>query len=320
MLRLEDGRFRNLHPHPSHGWTDLLRWQFGLGPRERPMVDGTILPAYRPEWVPVDIERISRPPRHSIQVTWIGHSTFLIQVAGLNFLTDPVFGRTCSPFPTWRLRRRAPLPIAFERLPSIHAVLLSHNHYDHLESRTVRRLGHQPVWLVPLGNAAWFAQRRHENVLEIDWWQEAELGPVSITAVPAQHWSGRTPLDQNLTLWCGYVLRTPAGSIYFAGDSGYAPFFVDIGHRLGPMRLSLLPIGSYQPRWFMAPMHLNPEEAVRVHLDVRSELSIGMHWGTFRLSDEPMAEPPIALRHQLARRHESAAAFRTLQIGETLVI
>lgn len=320
MLRLEDGRFRNLHPHPQHGWMDLLRWRLGFGPRERPIVDRTILPEYQPDWEPVDLERISRPSRKNIQLTWIGHSTFLIQVAGMNFLTDPVFGRFPSPTPMWRLRRRAPVPVKLASLPTIHGVLLSHNHYDHLEARMVKRLGNEATWIAPLGNAAWFKQRGHDNVLEIDWWQEAEFGPVSVVAVPAQHFSARTPFDRNLTLWCGFVLRTPVGNIYFAGDSGYAPFFADIGRHLGPMKLSLIPIGAYQPRWFMAPMHMNPEEAVRVHLDVRSELSVAMHWGTFSLSDEPMAEPPIALRHTLARRHVSGAAFRTMRIGETLVI
>lgn len=321
MLRLEDGRFRNLHPHPPHGWLDLLRWQLGLGPRERAAVDRTVLPkSYQPDWTPVDVERISRPNRQKIQLTWIGHSTFLIQVAGMNLLTDPIFGRHCAPYPSWRLRRRAPLPVRLESLPPIHGVLLSHNHFDHLEARTVRRLGRDPTWFVPIGNAAWFQQRGLDNVLEMDWWQEAEFGPISVIAVPAQHFSARTPFDRNLTLWCGFVLRTGAGHIYFAGDSGYGPFFVDIGNHLGPMRLSLIPIGAYQPRWFMAPIHMNPEEAVRVHLDVRSELSVAMHWGTFKLTDEPLAEPPIALRHHLARRRVSATTFRTMRIGETLVI
>jgi N-acyl-phosphatidylethanolamine-hydrolysing phospholipase D len=138
--------------------------------------------------------------------------------------------------------------------------------------------------------------------------------------VPAQHFSSRTPFDRNLTLWCGFVLRTKLGNIYFAGDSGYSPLFSDIGTHLGPMRLSMIPIGAYQPRWFMAPVHVNPEEAVRVHVDVRSEFSIGMHWGTFGLTDEPMAEPPIALRHHLARRHLAATSFRTLRFGETVVL
>jgi N-acyl-phosphatidylethanolamine-hydrolysing phospholipase D len=320
MLRLEDGRFRNLHPHPRHGWLDLLRWQFGLGPREQPLVDHSVLPAFQPDAVPADLERISRPSRKHIQVTWIGHATFLIQVAGINLLTDPVFGRFCAPYPFPRLRRRVPLPVRLESLLPIHGVLLSHNHYDHLEVRTARKLDREPTWFIPLGNGEWFRQRKLENTVEMDWWHEADLGPISIISVPAQHFSARTPFDRNLTLWAGYVLRTPHGMIYFAGDSGYAPVFADIGNHLGPMRLSLIPIGAYAPRWFMAPVHMNPEEAVRVHLDVRSEFSIGMHWGTFRLADEPLAEPPIALRHALARRHVSANVFRTMRIGETLVL
>lgn len=321
MLRVEDGKFRNLHPHPRRGWWDLLRWQFGLGPRERATVDRTVLPkAYDPEVEPVDVMKIRRPPRENIQLTWIGHATFLLQVDGLNFLTDPVFARFCAPWPMWSLRRRAPLPLRLEQLPTIHGVLVSHNHYDHLDASVVRHLPNDVTWFVPLGLGEWFRQRGVDNLVEMDWWQEAEYGPVSVVAVPAQHFSSRTPFDRNLTLWCGFVLRTKYGNIYFVGDSGYAPTFADIGHHLGPMRLSLIPIGAYQPRWFLAPMHLNPDEAVRVHLDVRSEFSVGMHWGTFNLTDEPLAEPPIALRHQLARRHVPATSFRTLRFGETIVL
>ncbi|MGH8018858.1 MAG: MBL fold metallo-hydrolase [Opitutaceae bacterium] len=320
MLRVENGRFCNLHPHPAHGLLDLLRWKFRLGPKERPTVDRSIIPRFRPEARRVDRSRLDRPSRSHIQVTWIGHSTFLIQVAGFNFLTDPVFGRTCAPFPTFALRRRVPLPLRLQELPPIHGVLLSHNHYDHLELRTVRRLDRSATWFVPLGNGEWFRQRKQDNFVELDWWHETEIGPISIVCVPAQHFSSRSPFDRNLTLWAGFVLRTPLGNIYFAGDSGYAPLFADIGNHLGPMQVSLIPIGAYSPRWFMAPVHLNPEEAVRVHLDVRSRFSIASHWGTFKLTDEPLAEPPIALRHALARKHVPATAFRTLRIGETLLI
>ncbi len=320
MLRLENGRFRNLHPHPRHGLLDLFRWKSGLGPRERAVVDRSVLPAFAVEAERTDPARLHAPPRDRVQLTWIGHTTFLIQVAGINLLTDPVFGKFCAPLPLPSLRRRAPLPIALEGLPPIHAVLLSHNHYDHLELATARKLDREPTWFVPLGNAAWFRQRGLENHLEMDWWRETELGPLSIICVPAQHFSSRTPFDRDLTLWAGFVLRTPVGMVYFAGDSGYSPIFADIGNHLGPMRLSLIPIGAYQPRWFMAPVHMNPEEAVRVHLDVRSEFSVGSHWGTFKLTDEPMAEPPIALRHALARRHVPATAFRTMRIGETMLV
>lgn len=321
MLRLQDGHFRNLHPHPAHRFRDVLRWKLRLGRKETPMVDRVVLPKrYQAEAVAADLERISRPGRDQIQITWIGHATFLIQVDGVNILTDPVFGRFCAPFPAWSLRRRVPLPARIDNLRPIHAVLLSHNHYDHLEVRSVRELGNETTWFVPLGNGAWFRERDHGRLVEMDWWQEANLGPVSIISVPAQHFSGRTAFDRNLTLWSGYVIRTRIGNIYFAGDSGYSPSFVDIGEHLGPMRVSMIPIGAYQPRWFMASMHMNPEEAVRVHLDVRSEFSIGMHWGTFCLTDEPMAEPPIVLRHSLARRRVPATSFRTLRIGETVVL
>jgi N-acyl-phosphatidylethanolamine-hydrolysing phospholipase D len=254
-----------------------------------------------------------------IQVTWIGHDTFLIQVAGRNFLTDPIFSERCSPLTFLGPRRQVPPGVPFEALPRIDLVAISHNHYDHLDEPTVRRLGDSLPYFVPLGLADWFKSLGRNQVREFDWWQSEALGPVRLTCVPAQHFSMRTPFDRNHTLWCGWVLETPAGNIYFAGCSGYSPDFQEIGTRFGPLKLSLIPIGCYQPRWFMRPMHLNPPEAVTVHRELRSRHSIGIHWGTFRLTDEPMGEPPVYLEKALQEAGVPPEEFITMGIGETRI-
>jgi N-acyl-phosphatidylethanolamine-hydrolysing phospholipase D len=170
---------------------------------------------------------------------------------------------------------------------------------------------------VPLGLAAWFQASGLEKVTELDWWQSAVLGPVRFHSVPVQHFSQRTPFNRNQSLWCGWVLETPAGKIFFGGDTGYSQDFQEIGARFGPLRLALLPIGGYQPRWFMKSMHLNPPEAVRVHRDLRARVSIGMHWGTFKLTDEPLGEPPVYLQQTLREAGIPPEQFITLGIGET---
>ncbi len=312
--------FRNPHlPAGGRKFRDFLAWQLGLGPKETPALPPAEVPAYHPRIVAPDLERLRNPDPQTIQVTWIGHDTFLIQVAGLNLLTDPIFSERCSPVSFLGPQRKAPPGVAFESLPRIDAVIISHNHYDHLDAPTVQRLGNGPQYFVPLGLAAWFKGLGLNNVREFDWWQAAALGPIQLTSVPAQHFSMRTPFDRNRTLWCGWVLETLAGPLYFAGCSGYSPDFQKIGAHFGPLRLALIPIGCYQPRWFMAPMHVNPPEAVRAHRELLSRQSIGIHWGTFRLTDEPMGEPPLYLEKALKEAGVPPEEFITLAIGETKV-
>lgn len=309
--------FRNPHlPDASRAW-EFLRWRLGLGPGERSALPVEAAGPFRPPVKPPDLNGIHHPDPGVIQLTWVGHATFLIQVAGLNILTDPMFSERASPLSFIGPQRTAPPGIPLGDLPRIDAVVVSHNHYDHLDLATVRRLGQAPRFLVPLGLAAWFKNLGLDRVTELDWWQSASLGPLRAVSVPVQHFSLRTPFNHNQSLWCGWVLETPAGNLFFAGDTGYSPDFAAIGARYGPMRLALIPIGGYQPRWFMGPMHVNPPEAIQVHLDVRSRQSVGMHWGTFKLTDEPLEEPPRYLGQALRDAGISPDRFITMKIGET---
>jgi len=264
-----------------------------------------------------DLNHISSPSLEKIQVTWIGQSTFLLQVNGLNILTDPVFSRHASPVPTPQSRRRVPLGMTLQELPPIDVVIISHNHYDHLDAATVKELGNRPRYFVPLKLREWFRKQGITNVVELDWWQVAEFGPVRFHCVPAQHFSARGLGDRNRTLWCGWVMETSRGRIYFAGDSGYFPGFREIGRRLGPMRLAFIPIGAYYPRSALKNIHISPAEAVIVHREVGSQQSIGMHWGTFKFGKEPLAEPPLYLQKALKDALIPSEAFMVFKIGET---
>ncbi len=324
MAELSDhqtsGRFKNTYLNAKSRRADFFRWRFGLGPKEKPALAPETVPAYQPQVVTPDLNRLNHPDPETIQITWIGHDTFLIQVAGLNILTDPIFSDHASPLNFIGPKRIIPLPLQQEDLPLIQATIISHNHYDHLDSATITKLGNTTKFFVPLGLSPWFRNLGVDDVMELDWWQAAEFGSVRLHCVPAQHFSMRTPFDANQTLWSGWVMATPAGNIFYAGDTGYSPDFQKIGRRLGPMRLALIPIGGYMPRWFMKPMHLNPAEAVMVHQDVGSRQSIGMHWGTFKLTEEPLAEPPLFLEKVLKQKSIKLDEFTILNIGETKIL
>lgn len=261
--------------------------------------------------------------KENIRITFINHSTFLIQVDGLNILTDPIYSKRASPF-GWAGPKRMRLPgIKFEDLPRIDAVLISHNHYDHLDLPTLRTIfgGHHPKFITPLGVKALLENESISSVIDLDWWQQSNLSDsVSVTAVPAQHFSGRGFFDRDATLWCGYVIKTSKGSIYFAGDTGYHPtMFKEIGDRSGPIKISLVPIGAYKPYWFMSAVHTSPEDAVKVHLDLKSEQSIGIHFGTFPLADEGYTEPVKDLASALSKHKVSERSFITLKQGEVRI-
>ena len=258
-------------------------------------------------------------------LTWIGHSTFLWQFQGINLITDPHLTDRASPVSFAGPKRIVKPAISLNDLPELDVVLISHNHYDHLDKKTVlgivkRQKENPPLFLVPLGMKEWFADIGiKQKVVELDWWQTHQVGGWKYHAVPVQHWSRRGLVDTNKVLWAGWVVESPEKRFFFAGDTGYSKDFQDIGERFGNMDLSLIPIGAYAPRWFMKDMHCNPEEAVLIHLDVKSQKSIGMHWGTFlNLTDEPLEEPPLKLARVLKEKEIDQDRFTTMKHGETL--
>ena len=261
-----------------------------------------------------------RPPTRehaAAVVTFIGHDTFLIQTAAGNILTDPVYADRVGPFNRLGPRRVRPPAVRFEDLPPIALVLVSHNHYDHCDRPTLARLARRfdPIVVTPLGNGALVRKAGIRHVEELDWWQASSRTPLPVTVTPAQHFSARTPFDRNRALWGGFLLEAGGLTIYFAGDTGYAPVFREIRQRLGAPDLALLPIGAYEPRWFMGVVHMNPAEAVQAHLDLGAQRSIGMHFGTFQLTTEGMQAPVRALD---AARGMSREEFCAPEFGETV--
>jgi L-ascorbate metabolism protein UlaG (beta-lactamase superfamily) len=306
------GRFMVQSHDRTAGFKDILKWQ----------ANGS-----RVKW-PRDLpNKIYAPPNlreygDGLVVTWIGHSTVLIQTAGVNILTDPFFSRRASPLSfAGPSRVRAP-GIALSDLPPIDVVLLSHNHYDHMDLPSLRALSknHKAALLTPLGN------QRHLHsvgpgleISELDWRQSLTLHHVKFTAMPARHWSKRSLRDSNKSLWCAFVIEAAGGIIYFAGDTGYGDggTFREILEAFGPPRLSLLPIGAYEPRWFMKPQHMNPDEAVQAHVDLNSMASLAIHHGTLQLTDEAIDAPIRALAEARHNRKISSDAFFVLDIGES---
>jgi len=255
-------------------------------------------------------------------VTFVGHSTFLIQTPSGNILTDPMYSERAGPLNRVGPRRVRQPAVRFEDLPAISTVLLSHNHYDHCDLRTLRRLARRfdPLVITPLANGRLVRSAGIRRIEELDWWQAAQRAPLPITATPARHFSARTPFDRNRALWSGFVIATPNARIFFAGDTAYAPFFAEIPRRLGAIDLALLPIGAYEPRWFMQAVHMNPAEAVRAHVDLQTSQSIGMHFGTFQLTTEGIDDPLRDLAVACGERNLPPSAFRTLPFGESATI
>lgn len=253
-------------------------------------------------------------------VTWVGHSTLLIQLGGVNLLTDPQWSRRASPFSFAGPRRVAPPGLRLEDLPPIHAVLISHDHYDHLDVDSVTRLWqvHRPRFFVPLGFKTWFAGLGITDVQELDWWEARMFRGLTLTAVPAQHWAARTPWDTNRRLWVGWAVVGAGRRLYFAGDTGYwAPMFQEIGRRLGPFDLAAIPIGAYLPPRIMALTHTTPEQGLRALDDVAGRAMVPIHWGTFDLAEEPPAEPAERLTAAVRARGVEPGRVWLLRHGET---
>jgi L-ascorbate metabolism protein UlaG (beta-lactamase superfamily) len=301
-------RFFNPHAPLGRTMEEVRRWR-----RER-----------RKEPWPERVEDPPLPPpgraaHDQISATFIGHSTFVVQIGGVRVLTDPIWSERCSPVRFAGPRRvRAPGQ-SLDALPGVDLILVSHNHYDHMDLPTLRQVRTRwaPRVATGLGNARHLAKANLRSAVELDWWQSIELAGARVTYVPAQHFSSRGLHDRDRCLWGGFVVEAAGACVYFAGDSGYSPHFAEIGHRFPRIDLALLPIGAYEPRWFMRQNHVDPSEAVRAHLDLRPRRSLGMHFGTFQLTDEAIDAPVLALQEARARAGVADSDFDVLAFGET---
>ena len=292
------GGFRNNYQDIKPSSRDVLRWQWQ---RKR---GGLPKPPTKPI-LPVEPDLdFLHGNRTEVSVTWIGHVTLLLQIGGLNILTDPHFGKRASPLSFAGPPRHQPPGIALDKLPPIDLVLLSHNHYDHLDLGSVRPLykqsGGPPLFLLPLGVLRWFTrhvtQGNAQHLRQLDWWQEFSFANLRFTFLPVQHWSSRSVWDQNRSLWGAWAVETSNFKFFFSGDLGYSRDIADIAARMRGFDLAAIGIGAYEPRWFMRNQHINPHEAVRIHRELGARQSLGIHWGTFEgLTDEPLDEPPRAL-------------------------
>ena len=304
--------FRNQNPQSTAGrsFGDFLRWQrTGQAATWPKRVENRATPN-----LPDSLET------GEIAFTFINHITYLVQFRGLNVLTDPVYSERASPV-QWSGPRRVRDPgLAFDALPRVDTVLVSHSHYDHLDLDTLQRLeeAHHPLFLTGLGNRAFLEQHGLGQVRELDWWEAVDCAGHRYTCVPAQHWSGRALSGRNRTLWGGFVIESSGRRVYFAGDTGYWKHFSEIRARCGRIDVAMLPIGAYEPRWFMQDMHMNPDDAVRAHLDLEAVLSIGTHYGCFQLTDEGIDEPLRELEAARQRHGVPASHFVALETGETL--
>jgi N-acyl-phosphatidylethanolamine-hydrolysing phospholipase D len=324
------GGFQNNYTEfEPKGLPALLQWKLQAAREGLPRPPSAPIPV-----VPPDLDFIHANaragPAMRPAVTWVGHASALVQMGGLSLLTDPIFSLRASPLSFLGPKRAQPPGLSLAELPHIDLVLISHSHYDHLDLPSVRALSEQaggpPLFVVPQGNKAWMKDAGIEHVVELDWWQSQRVGEVEVVLTPVQHWSGRTLTDRMETLWGGYAVFAPDLHLYFSGDAGYSRDFLDTRERFrerqsaalgGGFDLALIAIGGYEPRWFMKEQHVNPSEAVQIHRDLNAKRSIGIHWGTFELTDESLDAPPRALAE--ARRQAGLAdeAFGVLAIGAT---
>lgn len=259
-------------------------------------------------------------PEEKVNATFINHATFLLQFPGLNVLTDPVYSERTSPFTFMGPKRvRAP-GIPFDILPAIDVVVVSHNHYDHLDLETLKMIDAKfhPLFLVPLGDERYLKEAGIQNVKQMDWWEEVRVKDVKFTFAPSRHWSARHLWDKNESLWGSFMIDSGAVKVYHAGDTGHGKHFLDIKTRLGAPDLALLPIGAYKPRWFMQAMHMDPEDAVKAHIDLGAARSIGMHFGTFQLTDEGIDEPVNDLLTNLNKYQIANDKFIVLDQGQAI--
>lgn len=301
--------FFNLHNRGPRGLRDVLRWQWtkqqGLWHAFRHHPAGEAPP-----------ERVDNG---GLRTTFVNHASVLIQMDGLNILTDPIWSNRCSAVSWIGPHRARPPGIQFGDLPPIDVILLSHNHYDHLDVPTLRRLHkqHEPKIFAPLGNTAFLDEQKIGRGEDMDWWDSVDLNSdVRLTCVPAEHWSGRGTADRAATLWGGYMIEGPSGRMLFAGDTGYGPHFGEIRKKFGAPRLALLPIGAYLPRWFMKPVHMSPSDAVDAHEELGATMSMAIHFGTFKLADDAQDQPIEELARVVADSNGLKESFWSPEFGE----
>jgi N-acyl-phosphatidylethanolamine-hydrolysing phospholipase D len=319
--------YRNPWPDAEpRGLRDVIRWSLDRRRRNLPPdPEPGSLPMAQPMFA-------TRARAGELGVTWVGHSTVLAQIGPINVLTDPVWSERASPVTFAGPRRFVAAAVDFDALPPIDVVLISHNHYDHLDRATVRALAQRmPAieWMAPLGLARLLRRWGVTQVRELDWWEEATIetttGELSVACVPAQHFSARGLGDRGRTLWCSWVTRGASGTVFFAGDTAYHPEFAAIGERYGPFDVLMLPIGAYEPRWFMRSVHMNPPEAMRAYAELSSSRAdapalLPIHWGTFRLTDESLQEPPEWTGRLWREKGYDRGKLWLLRHGETRTI
>jgi L-ascorbate metabolism protein UlaG (beta-lactamase superfamily) len=310
--RFDGRRYRNPGLPASKSVAEVLRWQLTARRRRWPsrvalacagVVPATVAPG-------------------TVAATFVNHATLVLQLGGLTIVTDPMWSERASPVSFAGPRRVHPPGVALEAIPRVDLVLLSHNHYDHLDRPTLQRLEarHRPVTITVCGTERYLPYRDRARVHSLDWWQSVEVEGARVTATPAQHFSGRGLLDRDRALWGSFVVEWDGPTVFFAADTGYWSHFREVRERFGRIGLALLPIGAYEPRWFMAPAHMDPAEAVRAHLDLGGPPSIGMHFGTFRLTDEGRDDPPHELGAALDAAGIGRGRFRAPQPGQTFVV
>ena len=310
-----EGGFRNTNPafKRPDGWTRVSfmarrAWESVASPR-----------SFEAPRRPNDGRALREGKGQEPTVTWVGHATLLVQVDGVTILTDPHWGERASPLAWAGPRRLSPPGLAFGDLPHVDVVLISHDHYDHLDAGTVKRLAetHDPLFLVPLGMKSWMAEQGITRVEELDWWQTFERGGVRFVCTPAQHFSQRTMWDANRRLWASWAVLAPSRRFYFGGDSGYFDGFRQAGERLGPFDLAAVAIGAYLPQEIMRFTHTTPEQAVQAFEDLHARVLVGIHWGTFDLAEEPLGEPPTRMLAEARRRGLGPERAWILDIGES---
>lgn len=319
--------FQNNHIRfEPRGLDDLLRWRWQAWQDDLPRRPQTPTPAVR-----ADLDFIHRNAHAGAAmepaITWIGHATMLVQMGGRTLITDPMFSERASPVGFAGPQRAQPPGLALRELPRVDLVLVSHDHYDHLDEASVAALqaqpGGPPQFVAPLGVGRLLRDMGATRVTELDWWDKTQVDGLEIVLTPAQHWSGRGLYDRMSTLWGGFAVFHESFHLFYSGDTGHSPDFAEIAHRFAPRQrgsgfdLALLPVGAYEPRWFMREQHVNPAEAVQIHREIGALRSVGVHWGTFELTDESLDEPPHALAE--ARRAQGVAdeAFGVMAVGET---